>query len=206
MEIHTDINCLLHMMTSSNGNIFRVTGHLCGKFNGPRWIFRTKASDAELWCFFDLRLNKRLSKQPWGWWFETPSCPLWHHCNFKGFVAHFLIIAFTIYLKDKFGIEFHDMTPTLQWRDNGRDGVSNQQPHHCLLSRLFRFRSKKTPKLRVTGLCAGNPPMTSEFPAQRTSNAENVSIWWRHHENTAVHHWCILFRCRWTIDSFITTM
>ena len=31
--------------------------------------------------FFDLRLNKRLSKQSWGWWFETPSCPLWPHCN-----------------------------------------------------------------------------------------------------------------------------
>ena len=38
------------MMTSSNGNIFRVTGHLCGEFTGPRWIPRTKASDAELWC------------------------------------------------------------------------------------------------------------------------------------------------------------
>ena len=41
----------LIMMTSSNGNIFRVTGHLCGKFTGPRWISRTMASDAELWCF-----------------------------------------------------------------------------------------------------------------------------------------------------------
>ena len=39
------------MMTSSNGNIFRVTGHLCGEFTGPRWIPRTKASDAELLCF-----------------------------------------------------------------------------------------------------------------------------------------------------------
>ena len=39
------------MMTSSNENIFRVTGHLCGEFTGPRWIPRTKASDAELWCF-----------------------------------------------------------------------------------------------------------------------------------------------------------
>ena len=56
------------MMTSSNGNIFRVTGHLCGEFTGPRWIPRTKASDAELWCFLDLRLDKRLSKQSWGWW------------------------------------------------------------------------------------------------------------------------------------------
>ena len=51
------------MMTSSNGNIFRVTGHLCGEFTGLRWIPRTKASDAELWCFLDLRPNKRLSKQ-----------------------------------------------------------------------------------------------------------------------------------------------
>ena len=42
---------------------------------------------------------------------------------------------------------------TLQWRHNGRDGVSNHQPHDCLLNRLFRRRSKKTSKLRVTGLC-----------------------------------------------------
>ena len=40
-----------HMMTSSNGTIFRVTGPLCGEFAGQRWIPRTKASDAELWCF-----------------------------------------------------------------------------------------------------------------------------------------------------------
>ena len=68
-------------MTSSNGNVFRVTGHLCGEFTGHRWIPRTKANDAELWFFFDLCLNKRLSKQSWGWWFETPSRPLWRHCN-----------------------------------------------------------------------------------------------------------------------------
>ena len=37
-------------MTSSNGNIFRVTGHVCGEFTGSRWIPRTKAGDAELWC------------------------------------------------------------------------------------------------------------------------------------------------------------
>ena len=53
-----------------------------GNSPSPRWIPRTKASDAELWCFFsDLRLNKRLSKQPWGWWFGTLSRPLWRHCN-----------------------------------------------------------------------------------------------------------------------------
>ena len=60
------------------------------------------------------------------------------------------------------------------------DGVSNHQPHDCLLKRLFRRISKETSKLRVTGLCAGNSPVIDEFPAQRASNAENVSIWWRH--------------------------
>ena len=69
----------------------------------------------------------------------------------------------------------------LQWRHNGLDSVSNHQPHHCLLSRLFGRRSKKTSKLRVTGLCARNSPGTGEFPAQMASYAENVSIWWRHH-------------------------
>ena len=52
-----------HMMTSYNGNIFRVSGPLCGEFTGHRWIPRTKASDAELWCFL------------WS------SRSLWRHCN-----------------------------------------------------------------------------------------------------------------------------
>ena len=71
---------------------------------------------------------------------------------------------------------------SLQWRHNGRDSLSNHQPHDCLLNRLFRCRSKKTSKFRVTGLYAGNSPGTVEFSAQMASNAENVYIWWRHHE------------------------
>ena len=46
----------------------------------------------------------------------------------------------------------------LHWRHNDHDGVSNHQPYGCLLNRLFRLRSKKTSKLRVTGLCVGNSP------------------------------------------------
>ena len=83
-------------------------------------------------------------------------------------------------LANKLELRYNDIT--LQWRHNGRFGVSNNQPHDCLLNRLFRCRSKKTSKLRVTGLCAGNWPVTGEFPAQMASIAENVSIWWRHHE------------------------
>ena len=66
------------MITSSNGNIFRVTDTLCGELTGGRWIPITMASDA-FDVFFDLRLNKRLSKQSRGWWFETLSHSWWRH-------------------------------------------------------------------------------------------------------------------------------
>ena len=68
------------MMTSSNGNIYRVTGPLCGEFTGHRWIPLTKASD-NMYVFFDLCPNKRLSKQPRCQWVETPLRSLWRHCN-----------------------------------------------------------------------------------------------------------------------------
>ena len=88
---------------------------------------------------------------------------------------------------------------TMQWRHNGHDNVSNHQPHDCLLNRLFRRRSQKTSKLRVTGFCEGNSPVTGEFSAQMASNAENASIWWRHHiriANTSIgwrHVMCDVF-------------
>ena len=71
---------------------------------------------------------------------------------------------------------------TLRWRHNEWDGVWNHQPHDCLLNCFSGRRSKKISKPWVTGLCAGNSPGTGEFPAQMVSNAETVSIWWRHHD------------------------
>ena len=69
---------------------------------------------------------------------------------------------------------------SLQWRHNEHGSVSYHQPHGCLLNRLIKRRSKKTLKLHGTGLCVGNSQETGEFPAQRASNAEDISIWWRH--------------------------
>ena len=71
---------------------------------------------------------------------------------------------------------------TLRWRHNEHDGVLNHQRLDCYFNRLFKRKSKKTSKLRVTGLCERNSPVTGECPAQRSRNAKNVSIWWRHHE------------------------
>ena len=68
----------------------------------------------------------------------------------------------------------HKNMPSLQWRHSERDGLSNHRPIDSFLNRLFRHRSKKTSKLRVTGLC-------EQIPLTKTSNAGNVSIWWRHH-------------------------
>ena len=80
--IWSDTCCNIgYMMTSSNGNIFRVTGPLCGEFTGPGEFPTQRPVTRSFDVFFDLRLHKRLSKEPWGWWFETPSWSLWRQCN-----------------------------------------------------------------------------------------------------------------------------
>ena len=89
---------------------------------------------------------------------------------------------------------------SLLWRHTVRDGVSNHHLHDCLLSRLFRRRSKKTSKPRVTALWVGNSPVTGEFPAQRASNLENISIWWRHRvTHGSFNH------SQWTINDVLPT-
>ena len=108
-----------NMMTSSNGNIFRVTGPLCGEFTGPGGFPTQRPVTRSFDVYFDLRLNKRLCKQSWGWWFETLLCPLWRHSNDKPYKKHI----------------------PLQWRHNERNGVSNYRCLDCLVKRLFRHRS-----------------------------------------------------------------
>ena len=82
LKIHRNTVCMSAitctiMMTSSNGNIFRVTGPLCGEFTGPGEFPAQRPVTRSFDVFLYLRLNKRLSKQPWGWFFETPSWSLW---------------------------------------------------------------------------------------------------------------------------------
>ena len=86
------------MMRSSNGHIFRVTGHLCGEFPAQRPA--TRSFDV----LFDLRLNKRLSKQSLGWWFETLPRPLWRHRNEIIFIPFYPIFL------------IHDLNERFYWR------------------------------------------------------------------------------------------
>ena len=78
----TFMDVLRVMMTSSNGNIFHVTGPLCGKFTGHRVIpLTTKASDVKLWLFLWSTPEQTVGKQSRCHWFETPARSLWRHCN-----------------------------------------------------------------------------------------------------------------------------
>ena len=74
------LDAYLNMMTS-NGNIFRVTGPLCGEFTGPGEFPTQRPVMRSFDVFFDLRLNKRIGKQPRGWWFVAPTWLLWRQCN-----------------------------------------------------------------------------------------------------------------------------
>ena len=117
---------------------------------------------------------------------NLPSQSRAHMQNLRGYIYIYIYIlcygSVSIYdwaklhpMREDVNVSSHWLRPcstlhTLQWRHNEHDGVSNLQPHHCLLNRLFGRWSKNTSKLRV-----GNSP------TQMASNAENVFIWWRHH-------------------------
>ena len=97
--------------------------------------------------------------------------------------------------------EYHDYTENrLQWRHNEHDSAWNHQPRDCLLNRLFRRRSKRTWKLRVTCLCVGNSLGPVNSPHKWPSNAEKVSIWWRHHDrrNCGLPLWLYSATCMMT--------
>ena len=115
-------------MTSSNENIFRVTGHLWGEFTGHRWIPLTKASDADLDVSFDLRVNKPLSKQSWGWWFEVQLRSLRRHCNEGGVV---LITDFQGHLAIYIDSEFKKKTNVQHCVWTPYPGVEPPYPAEC---------------------------------------------------------------------------
>ena len=81
------------MMTSSNENIFRETGPLCGGITGPGEFPTQRPVTRSFDVLFDLCLNKRLSKQWWGWWFETSSRSLWRQCNERHWFYLVLLMA-----------------------------------------------------------------------------------------------------------------
>ena len=148
------------MMTSSNGNIFRVAGPLCGEFTGHLWIPRTqRPMTRSFLVFFDLRLNERLSKQSWGCWFETPTRPLWRQRNDPG---HFL-------WKDPQATKRHWWWITTG-SCNGFVLPGNKTlrwPMFIKLHDAIWWRHQMETFFALLALCEGNPPVTGGFPSQK---------------------------------------
>ena len=89
-----------------------------------------------------------------------------------------------------FWMTSHDQQKAIHYNNVKMEAMASQITSLTIVYSIVysRRRSKKTLKLCVTGLCEGNSPVTGEFPAQRASNAENISIWWRHHAKIFDNH------------------
>ena len=125
-------------------------------------IWRISPRGRFYWCGSTLIpawINNHMSSKMW----DYLSIPKFQRCNQGRGLAELLLTAIWLIV-----IHYSDVIMS--------EMVSNHRRLDCLLNRLFGRGSKKTSKLRVTGLCEGNSPVTGEFPTQKASNAENVSI------------------------------
>ena len=171
---HQPHDCLLDRLfrlRSKKTSTLRATGICDGNSPRHRWIPRIRASDAELCCFLWSAPEPTVEQ-------AIETLVIWDAIELIITSWRSYDVTATSHYLNHWGLIFQHPS---QWRHNELDGVPDHQLHDCLLNRLFMRRSKKTSKIRVTGLGEGNSPVTGEFPAQRASNAENVSIWWRHH-------------------------
>ena len=169
------------MMTSSNGNIFRVTGPLCGEFTGPGEFPTQRPVTRSFDVFFDLRLNKRLSKQPWGWWFEPPSWSLWRHRS--DHIRVYDPLRDVVFLGARKMQDNHKTAKHYHYNDVIMGTAASRIPSLTIVFAIVYSGTyqRKHQSFASLAFVQGNSPVTGEFPVQRASNAENVSIWWLHH-------------------------
>ena len=146
------------MMTSSNGSIFGITGPLCGISPVTSEFPFQKPVTRRFVAFFYQRLNKQLSKQSWGRWFETPPCPIWHHCNanpiqgIKKYINWRLLCCNRDLLSAKY--VYQPTTTTA----HERCGIWYPKQVDCYFKWLQR--TKETSQLCITGVVWENPPLT----------------------------------------------
>ena len=148
------------------GNRVAISFLTCSKFNG--------AHSARGVCLAHLG-----DSTAYVWWIHSVNEDPWAH------VAYLPRICFETWWK------VWTFCQSLQWHHNELDGVSNHQPQDCFIQSFIQAQITKKSKLRVTGLCVGNSPVTEEFPAKMASKAENVpilmtSLWCK--QNPQQHH------------------
>ena len=122
---------------------------------------------------FDLRLNQQMSKPWWRWWFETPSCSLWRHCNAIGTSVFELRSLVSVQVVK---LELIVLTVTLSELHD----VTHHEPRGCWFNSAFSCATEMTPKVLFT--CPWcEELLTIGFPSQRSGKSERVSIPLRHH-------------------------
>ena len=149
---------LHRMMTSSNGNIFRVTGPLCGEITGPGEFPTQRPVTRSFDVFFDLRLNKWLSKQPWGWWFETPSWSLW---RYRDGTWMFQVINL-----------WHN---EVIWRH--RSGLILAQSMACCLKAPYRYKNQYWVVIKGIKVFCGIHPRVISLEVPKTLKPQGVWNW-----------------------------
>ena len=123
--------------------------------------------------FFDLRLNKRLSKQSWGWWCETLSCSLWRRCNEMNSSKYYVMNW------SKFLLADIDITMTLLERHGA--AIAD-------ISAVFGYTTNiQSPLILV--LCEENSPVAGGFPPKSGGNGEKFSMSWCHDVLYVTHTW-----------------
>ena len=145
------------MMTSSNGNIFRVTGHLCGEFTGPRWIPRTKASDADL-DVFCARINGWVNNREAG--------------DLRRYRTHYDVIV--MMYKCRTG---HCSVIMSRMASQ----ITGDTIVHSTVQAQIKENTKAPRHWPLWGESTGD-----QWIPRSACNAENVSIWWRHHGRHAI--------------------
>ena len=178
--------------------LFRVTGPLCGEFTGPAEFPAQRPVTRSFDAFFDLRLNKRFSKQPWGWWFETPSWSLWRHCNVKPYFSYCCCVsglACITYSSKLYIIQKHIARLTLVNISNMPWYVSIY--HACFLYKTF-------PKWTHIGLWCGFHDNDSIVKCTDESNVDKINningVW------SVVYHFEVILNQRSKfLNQFFTT-
>ena len=174
-------------MTSSNGNIFRVTGPLWGE---PPTTGGFPSQRPAVDVFFYQRLNKRLSKQSRPRWFETPSRSVWRHCNVYLHLSHFStlkcrrLLWFALNENKNISISHH-------YNDVIMGAIASEITsltivYSIVCSDAYQSKHQSSASQAVVRGIHRSSPGTGEFPAQMASNAEDVPIWWRHHVTSII--------------------
>ena len=153
--VHTDFENYISKIRATSSRYQWVNAFICRatKHQGQSWLhlfFIARILHIRDWVIWKWRILAQI--QHWSY-----SVYVYTYWNCKSIYLQSMRIAIVIRIMFIYFL--------LKWRHNWRNGVSNHQPHDCLLNCLFSRRSKKTSKLRVSGRCEGNSPVTNEFPA-----------------------------------------